>query len=359
VIANRFSPNDPGRAQRFVCWIYWQIDRETGERGAHGSMNVYEAIAQSCDIYFYKVAGGFNQDGEQVDALGINQLAYFARQFGFGRIQGIELPAEAPGNMPTEAWKLSNIGEPWSTGDDYNTAIGQGFVTSTPLQIAQMGAVIANGGFLYRPTVIHHFSDDQGRVVVFDSNDNPIFAEPGPGGIPILHDASGNRLDPAEVDVNVLFDAQGNFVRQPDIVDVLEIDREYIDAIARGMLMTHQINGDTVGTGTMVAICANDPCQFDEEGKPIFAFWLDLYGISSAGKSGTAEYCDNIALSRGWCREAGEIQPTHSWYVGYAPYEDPEIVVAAFVFNGEEGSEYAGPVVWEVMRAWFRVGPYE
>lgn len=354
LISNRYAPNDPGRAQRFVCWVWNTFDPITGQRGAHGAVNMYEALAESCDIYFYKVAGGFNQDGEQVAVLGVNQLAVYANQFGFGRIQGIELPAEAPGNMPTEAWKRSNIGEPWSTGDDYNTAIGQGFVTSTPLQVAQMAAVIANGGFLYRPTIIHHFTDADGRVVVFDANNNPIYAEPTAGGIPLLYDASGNRLDPADVDVNILFDADGNYVRRPDLLNAVEVDREYIDVIAAGMRMANQEGG----TGAGVSECMDQPCTFYEDGRVRLYYWLDGYGIVSAGKSGTAEYCDNIALSRGWCKGPGEIQPTHSWYVGYAPYEDPEIVVAAFIFNGGEGSTWAGPAVWNVMRAYFRVGPY-
>ena len=69
--------------------------------------------------------------------------------------------------------------------------------------------------------------------------------------------------------------------------------------------------------------------------------WSD-FGITTAGKTGTAEYCDNIAIDRGWCRFEdivnNAVLPTHSWYVGYAPYENPEIVVSVFIFNGGEGS---------------------
>ena len=79
--------------------------------------------------------------------------------------------------------------------------------------------------------------------------------------------------------------------------------------------------------------------------------------VSTAGKTGTAEYCDNIAIKRRWCKE-GQILPTHSWYVGYAPYENPEIVVAAFIFNGGEGSQWAAPVVRDVMAAYFGVDQY-
>ncbi|MCO5184742.1 MAG: penicillin-binding protein 2 [Anaerolineae bacterium] len=337
VIPNRFAPNDPGRAQQFVCWIWNTIDPETGQRGEHGSMNMYRALAESCDIYFYKVAGGFDQDGEVVDVLGIDRLSRYANQFGMGRVQGVELPAEAPGNIPTQAYKRTNFGEPWSTGDDYNSAIGQGFVTATPLQIAQMVAVIANGGFLYRPTVVNHMTNDKGEVVLFDeaNPDRPIFASPDENNNPVLRDADGNIIDPEDVNISVSFDENGEYIYQPEVLNVLEVDREYLDVIAEGMFLVNQ-EGGTGG----------------------FMTWLDEWGITTAGKTGTAEFCDNIALKRDWCKGPGEIQPTHAWYVGYAPYDDPEIVVAAFLYHGGEGSEWAAPVVRDVMKAYFQVDQY-
>ena len=279
-IPNRFAPNDPGRAQTFVCWF----------REGHEYMNMISGISNSCDIYFYKISGGFNQDGEVVDGLGVDRLHEYADQFGFGRVQGIELPLEAPGNNPSQAWKRQTHGEPWSTGDDYNMGIGQGFVTSTPLQVAQMAAVVANGGFLYRPTIIHHLTDSDGNVVT-----------------------------PFE----------------PEVLNSVNVDRQWLDVVAEGMRLVNQEGG----TGAS------------------FTAWLDEYGITSAGKTGTAEYCDNIAIERRWCKE-GQILPTHSWYVGYAPFENPEIVVVAFIFNGGEGSRWAAPIVRKVMTAYFGVDSY-
>jgi len=87
--------------------------------------------------------------------------------------------------------------------------------------------------------------------------------------------------------------------------------------------------------------------------------WLDEFGVTTAGKTGTAEFCDNIAIKRGWCRfDKTQIQPVHAWYVGYAPFDQPEIVVGAFVFNGGEGSQWAAPIVREVMAAYFGVDAY-
>jgi penicillin-binding protein 2 len=73
--------------------------------------------------------------------------------------------------------------------------------------------------------------------------------------------------------------------------------------------------------------------------------------IPSAGKDGTAEYCDNIAQMKNLCQQ--ESWPTHSWYVGYAPFDDPEIAVLAFVYNGGEGATRAGPMVLKTLQAYF------
>ncbi|MFO7679996.1 MAG: penicillin-binding protein 2 [Chloroflexota bacterium] len=334
-IPNRFAPNDPGRAQTFVCW----------KRDGHGLVNMELGLSQSCDIYFYKITGGFDQDGEYVEGLTVNGIAKYGEQFGFGRVQGIELPLEAPGNLPPNRdWKARVYGEPWSTGDDYNIGIGQGFMTATPLQQAQMTAVIANGGFLYRPRVIHHMTDEDGNVVLVDENSEIVArAHQGPDGETIITDADGNPLD--DPSINVSFDAEGNVIFQPEVIDTLDVNQEYIDVVANGMREVNklEVNGDEriYGTGAT------------------YLDWLDPFGILTAGKTGTSEYCDNIAIKRGWCRfEKTAIQPTHSWYVGYAPYDDPEIVVSVFIFNGGEGSQWAAPVACHVMAAYFGVGQY-
>jgi penicillin-binding protein 2 len=332
-IANRFAPNDPGRAQIFVCW----------NREGHGRMNTLLALANSCDVYFYKITGGFDQDGEYVEGLTVDRIAKYGAQFGFGRVQGIELPLEAPGNLPpSRNWKAQIYGEPWSTGDDYNLGIGQGFLTATPLQVVQMAAVIANGGFLYRPAIIHHMTDEDGNVVVVDDDGQVVArAYPGENGETVLLDAAGNPLD--DPSINIKFDAEGNYVYQPEVIDSLDVDREYIQVVADGMRRVNAVDeeGRPIGTGTS------------------YVTWLADVGLITAGKTGTSEYCDNIAIKRGWCRfEERAIQPTHAFYVGYAPFDNPEIAVMAFIFNGGEGSQWAAPVACHVMAAFFDMGQY-
>ncbi len=334
VIPNRFAPNDPGRSQEFVCWI-----NQTPE-GSHGMVDMFMALAVSCDIYFYKITGGYNQDGEVVEGLGISRLADYARQFGFGRIQGIELPIEAPGNVPTAQWKAVNYGEPWSTGDDYNSGIGQGFFTSTPLQVAQMAAIVANGGFLYRPRVVHHMTDENGNLVVRNPNDQLIVVIREDDGTIRYEDRQGNPLTAEEANVTVQFDENGEYIFQPEVLNAVDVDRQWLNVVAEGM---RQVNSPE-GTGSA------------------YVDWLDEFGITTAGKTGTSEYCDNIAIEREWCGyddiELRRILPTHAFYVGYAPYENPEIAVAAFVFNGDEGSKNAAPMARELMAAYFKVDNY-
>lgn len=335
IIPNRFAPNDEGRAQQFVCW----------NREGHGPMNMLLGMANSCDIYFYKITGGFNQDGEFVDILGIDRLAVYASQFGFGRVQGIELPLEADGDLPPDRdWKPAIYGEPWSTGDDYNIAIGQGFLTSTPLQVAQMTAVIANRGFLYRPTIIHHMTDAEGRVVFTnDAGQITAVAYQNAAGETIIEDPDGRPIqNPGFL---VEFDQEGNYIYQPEVLNALDVDREYIEVIDESLELVNVFRSEEeFFTGAT------------------WVTWPNEFGIVTAGKTGTAEFCDDIAIVKGWCSFDDilnrRILPTHSWYVGYAPVDNPEIVVAAFLYHGGEGSAWAAPVACNVMAAYFQIGQY-
>jgi penicillin-binding protein 2 len=155
-LPNRFYPEDPSLAQPFYCWIYhdWH--------GRHGSLSIVSAIAQSCDIFFYQVGGGYRN---RFQGLGEERLGYYAELFGFGSLLGIDLPGEAPGLVPDTKWKRVNYSESWVTGDTYNMAIGQGFVLATPLQILFATATVANGGTLYRPQLVREIIDSDGSVI--------------------------------------------------------------------------------------------------------------------------------------------------------------------------------------------------
>jgi penicillin-binding protein 2 len=139
----------PGSAQfgtrRFRCW----------KRGGHGSVNLHEALRESCDVWFYQV--GYE--------MGIDRLSRMAFALGLGEKTGIELKGERKGLIPTREWKLRRFKQRWFDGETVNASIGQGFVSVTPLQLAVMTAAIANGGTVYRPHVvaeIKSLTDDTG-----------------------------------------------------------------------------------------------------------------------------------------------------------------------------------------------------
>lgn len=112
-------------SRRFHCW----------EKRGHGNMDMVQAIAQSCDVYFYDVA----------KRVGVDRIADMARRLGLGETTSVGLAGERGGLIPTEAWKRATVGESWQQGDTFNVGIGQGYVLTTPLQLAVMAARLSTG----------------------------------------------------------------------------------------------------------------------------------------------------------------------------------------------------------------------
>ena len=117
---------------------------------AHGSTNFVEAIAESCDVYFYTVGGGYGD----IIGLGIDRLAGWLRQFNLDKETGIDLPSEVNGLIPTPEWKEKEKGEPWVLGNTYHLSIGQGDLLVTPIGLATAISSIVNGGTVYKPKLI-------------------------------------------------------------------------------------------------------------------------------------------------------------------------------------------------------------
>ncbi len=134
----------------FHCW----------KRQGHGRVKLVRGIRESCDVYFYEVSR----------RVGIDRIAAMARRFGLGAKFDVDLPSERPGLIPTKAWKQAVIGEPWVTGETLIAAIGQGYVLSTPLQLAIMTARIANGKKALRPFLTRDRAED--ATLVARTNDD-------------------------------------------------------------------------------------------------------------------------------------------------------------------------------------------
>ena len=131
---------------------------------AHGSLNFVTGFAHSSDIYFYTLAGG-SPMAPNVRGVGPDAIAKYGRMLGFGSPTGIDLPNEVGGIMPDPAWKLATFDEPWTIGNTYQEAIGQGFVAVTPLQLLNAYASVANGGTVWQPHLLKAVTDASGKAV--------------------------------------------------------------------------------------------------------------------------------------------------------------------------------------------------
>ncbi len=131
--------------RRYGCW----------KKNGHGKVNLKQALAQSCDVYFYLVG----------QKLGVDRLASYATNLGLGQKTGIGLEHEKAGLIPTRAWKKKSRRERWQDGETLSVAIGQGFNLATPLQICRMTAATANGGVIYRPQFVETITDSDGQIM--------------------------------------------------------------------------------------------------------------------------------------------------------------------------------------------------
>ena len=232
----------------FKCWV----------KGGHGTVELHKGLVQSCDVFFYNVG----------NRVGIDQLAHYAQEAGFGKKTGIDLPHEAEGVVPSSEWKMKNFRQKWYAGETISVAIGQGALTVTPLQLAYAMGGLAVGGVWYRP----HLVRDP------DRNDPPRIA----------------KIDPT---------------------NAAKVVSGMYGVVNEG------------GTGVRAR----------------------LPGISVCGKTGSAQLASNELLKAG---KLGQNMKDNAWFVGFAPCESPEIVVAALYENAEHGY-LAAPIVRDVIKAYF------
>lgn len=296
VVTEKYYANDPGRAREFVDW------NEAG----FGSLDFINGLANSSNVYFYKLGGGF---GNEVPGggLGICRLGTYAAALGYGPASGVGLPEEQDGLIPDPTWKRINQAESWSSGDTYIASVGQGYVLATPIQVLLSAAIVANDGKFVQPTLVRDVLDSEGTVIEpfvpklrWDLTVDPMIQEFGETTIRGCEPIAGQQKTVA-----------------PWVFETLQ----------QGMRMAV-----TIGT-----------LKDRFEGAT----------ISAAGKTGTAEYCDKYAQAKNLCIPGN--WPTHAWTVGYAPYENPEIVVVAFVYNGGEGSSVAGPIVRRMLETYLEL----
>jgi penicillin-binding protein 2 len=278
---------------RFHCW----------KRYGHGDMDMHAAIKESCDIYFYDVSR----------KVGIDKIAEMSRRLGLGDLTGLDLPGERGGTIPTKAWKRAQIGEPWQGGETLVSAIGQGFVLTSPLQLAVMTARLASG----RAVVPHFRRDLQPRA-----GDGPKTQ-----AVDAAQEVAETRGTPAP----------GTPEPQPvfERLDVPEADlaliRQAMDAVV------------------------------NEQGGTAYSKRITRDGWHMAGKTGTSQV-RRITMAE---RRAGVIENKdlpwrrrdHGLYVAYAPVETPRYACAVVVEHGGGGSTAAAPIGRDVLTEAQRLDP--
>jgi len=290
-VVNELNP----RPREFIDW---------NENG-FGEIDFIHGLANSSNVYFYKLGGGF--EDEVPEGLGICRLGTYARALGYGATPDIELPLVEDGLIPDPTWKRINQGQNWSLGDTYIAGVGQGYVIATPIQVLLSATTIANDGVLMRPTILHDILDSEGNVVK-----------------------------------NFLPDAQWDITRDP-MIDV------FTDPTSPGGC-ENKITGEKKTVQPWVIEKVQEGMRLAVLDGTLTKEFKNVT-IAAAGKTGTAEYCDKYANEKNLCIPGS--WPTHAWTVAYAPYDEPEIAVVAFVYNGGEGASVAAPIVRQVIEAYF------
>lgn len=316
------STNNYADGVTFACWVGWSGNQ-------HGELDLYGAIEQSCDVYFYNTAeefyqppdsfdpvfywdydlkggGIYNADDKKVfNGLGIGPIHEdMTKKFWFGRSTGIEI-SEVAGLVPSAEWKKEVIGEGWSTADTLNISIGQGDFRATPLQMALNTGILAARGAVRQPRLVKQLGVPDMTPV----------ASPVAAATPAA--ASSGAVTETKPDAD------------------LGIGQEYLDIIKDAMRrVVHGENGTARRNGDGSSKWAKTNPEGEEE-------------ILIAGKTGTAEF--------GAQDEDTGIRDSHAWFTCWAPLDDPEIAVAVVIEAGGEGSTFAVPVADGVLRAWFEL----
>lgn len=249
-------------------------------RQGHGRINIYQAIEQSSNIFFYKMG----------IALGIDNIAKYAKMMGLGQKTGIDISNEAPGVFPTEEWKQKQKGEAWQPGENLSNAIGQGFVLINLLQMTLAYNTIGTMGKLYKPVLVKKIIDENQKVL----------KEFGPT---IVRDVTADN-------------------------NGVHIDKKNIEVVREAM---RRVANEEHGT----------------------AHWWKIPGVEMAGKTGTSQVmsfsADDIYSK---CETRPFMQRHNGLFIAFAPAENPEVIVGVLAEHACHGNVGAAPIVRDVVRAY-------
>ena len=246
----------------FHCW----------KKGGHGTVNLTQAIRQSCNSYFYLLG----------QKLGIDNIEQYSKRLGLGHVSGVDLAGEADGLVPGQEWKKRTTGQKWYAGETISVAIGQGAMNLTPIQLARAVGMIATG----QEPPLHLIKETEGYH-------GPVTA------VASTTTTTSNALSFKE---------------------------ENLQAVRNGMWRV--VNEFGTGRGAMVE------------------------GFDVCGKTGTAQTIGNEAKKMLSDEEASKYAD-NAWFVGFAPRDNPEIVVCVIVQRGKSGGGRAAPIAGKIFRAYW------
>lgn len=276
VITDKTLINAPGKFWFGNRWFH------NHNKNGEGLISVYEAIERSSNVFFYNMG----------IKLGVDRIYNYVSLLGLGQRTQIEMDREAPGRLPNSVWKKSIRGEEWQPGENLTLAIGQGYVTATPLQMAVAYNTIATEGKVVKPFIVKKVVDHDGNILV--ERNSEIVRDV------TLPQPNGYKIDP----------------------ETFRIIKEAMRRVANG----------TRGTARSAKIP----------------------GVIMAGKTGTAQV---MSFSADQIYKSCESRPMHmrhhGWYVAWAPWDKPEIIIAALAQHSCS-SHAAIPIVRDTMEAYFK-----
>ncbi len=252
-------------------------------KNGEGHITVYDAVERSSNVFFYQLG----------IKLGVDKMYNYISLLGLGTKTGIEMEREVPGRLPNSEWKQAARGEPWQPGENLSTAIGQGYVTVTPLQMAIAYNTIATEGKVVKPFIVKKVTDHEGKILFerFPTEVRDV----------TLPQPNGYKIDP----------------------ETFKVVKEAMRRVSNG------------ARGT--------------------AKNLKVPGVQMAGKTGTAQVMSFSADQIYSSCEARPIQTRHhGWFVAWAPWDKPEITVAALAQHSCHGNPGAAPIVRDVIEAYFK-----
>lgn len=277
VITDKTVLYAPGRLYFGNRWYH------NHNKNGEGHITIYDAIERSSNVFFYQLG----------IKLGVDKMYNYISLLGLGSRTQIEMDREAPGRLPNSQWKKSIRGEDWQPGENLSTAIGGGYVTVTPLQLAVAYNTIATEGKVVKPYIIKKIADHDGNVLMEKSPE-------------VVRDVT---------------------LTQPN---GFKIDRETFKIVKEGM---RRVANGPRGTARS----------------------LKIPGVQMAGKTGTAQVmsfsADQIYKT---CESRPIHQRHHGWYVAWAPWDKPEIIVAVLAQHSCHGNPGAAPTARDIIEAYFK-----